>query len=140
VTLLRWAEPLVSRDLGEQRNEGTDTDTDTAAVACRAAGSLSGSHEAVAPEGHHATRERLERLRRTGVLTEVEFERLIEPTEPEGGLSGRLKRVDVRDRLQSAGQEQNREDQHDQSTSSVSEVHIVLRFREQQPLRYHVLP
>jgi uncharacterized protein (DUF697 family) len=41
--------------------------------------------EAVAPDDHRATRERLERLRRTGVLTEAEFERLIEPTEPEVG-------------------------------------------------------
>jgi len=46
---------------------------------------LSMRDEAVAPDEHRATRERLERLRRTGVLTEAEFERLIEPTEPEVG-------------------------------------------------------
>jgi uncharacterized protein (DUF697 family) len=38
--------------------------------------------EAVAPDEHRAIRERLERLRSTGVLTQAEFERLVEP-EPE---------------------------------------------------------
>jgi uncharacterized protein (DUF697 family) len=42
-------------------------------------------NEAVAPDEHRATRERLERLRRTGVLTQAEFERLVEPTKPEVG-------------------------------------------------------
>jgi uncharacterized protein (DUF697 family) len=41
--------------------------------------------EAVAPDEHRATRERLERLRRTGVLTQAEFDRLVERTEPEVG-------------------------------------------------------
>jgi uncharacterized protein (DUF697 family) len=41
--------------------------------------------EAVAPDERSATRERLQRLRRTGVLTQAEFERLVEPTESEVG-------------------------------------------------------
>ena len=41
--------------------------------------------EAVAPDERRATRERLQRLLRTGVLTQAEFELLVEPAEPEVG-------------------------------------------------------